>query len=265
MPEGPEIRRVADALDAALVGRKLSEVWFSFPELEARCGQIIGAKVRRIETRGKALLTHFSSGLTLYSHNQLYGRWVISDAGAEKISTRSPRVRLANPKAVAVLYSASDIELWPTERIEEHPFLQRIGPDVLDAHLTPDAVAARLLEPAFRGRRLGALLLDQHFLAGLGNYLRAEILWTAELPPERTPSELTAQQLGALANACLEIARRSYRTRGRETALGDTPEEFQFQVFRREGEARSRCGATIERSMSASRPLYFCPRCQASG
>ena len=73
MPEGPEIRRAADNLEAAVKGKPLTEVWFAFEQLKPYQSQLIGQRVTQLETRGKALLTHFSNGLTLYSHNQLYG------------------------------------------------------------------------------------------------------------------------------------------------------------------------------------------------
>ena len=65
-----------------------------------------------------------------------------------------------------LLYSASDIEMLTPEQLATHPFLQRVGPDVLDLRLTPDEVKARLLSPRFRNRQFSGLLLDQAFLAG---------------------------------------------------------------------------------------------------
>ena len=62
MPEGPEIRRAADSLEAAIKGEPLTEAWFAFPQLQHYQSQLVGQRVTRIETRGKALLTHFSSG-----------------------------------------------------------------------------------------------------------------------------------------------------------------------------------------------------------
>ncbi len=84
MPEGPEIRRAADKLEAAVAGKPLTHVWFAFPELKPFEAQLTGARVERFETRGKALLTHFSCGLTLYSHNQLYGVWRVVKAGKRR-------------------------------------------------------------------------------------------------------------------------------------------------------------------------------------
>lgn len=262
MPEGPEIRRAADALNRALAGRPLREAWFAFARLQAYRPRLLGASVTRIEPRGKALLTHFSSGLTLYSHNQLYGRWVIAGVGENPSSSRTPRVRLENGAATAVLYSASEIEIWPSAEVESHPFLQRIGPDVLDEGLAPESVIERLLQPAFARRKLGALLLDQSFLAGLGNYLRAEILWAARLGPDRRPADLPGEALAALGRAIVEVPRLSYATRGDG---GKTPHEaaFRFHVFKLEGAACPRCRTPIRKIADASRPLYLCPACQS--
>ncbi len=263
MPEGPEIRRAADALNRAVAGRPLTEAWFAFPHLQAFRPRLLGAEVMRIEPRGKALLTHFSSGLTLYSHNQLYGRWRVGRPGENPLPTRTPRVRLETAETAAVLYSASDIDLRPSDEIESHPFLQRIGPDVLDERLTPEIVVARLREARFARRRLGALLLDQAFLAGLGNYLRAEILWQARLNPDLRPVDLSPEALAVLGEAMLDVPRRSYTTREAAGSGAYHEAVFRFHVFQQDGKPCSRCGTTVQKAPCASRPLYFCPVCQA--
>jgi len=81
MPEGPEIRRAADSLEAAVKGKPLTNVWFAFPQLQPFATGLMGCTIVRIETRGKALLTHFSNGMTMYSHNQLYGVWRLAGDG----------------------------------------------------------------------------------------------------------------------------------------------------------------------------------------
>ncbi len=113
-----------------------------------------------IETRGKALLTHFSHNLTLYSHNQLYGVWRVVEADEQPQTTRVLRVRLQTADKAILLYSASDIEMLTPEQLLTHPFLQRVGPDVLDMRLTASDVKARLLSPTFRNRQFSGLLLD---------------------------------------------------------------------------------------------------------
>lgn len=269
MPEGPEIRRAADRLADAVVGAPLRSAWFAFPALKPYEAGLIGRRIEAIVPHGKALLTHFDHGWTLYSHNQLYGVWKIAAAGERPDSGRSLRVALETDARAILLYSASDVAMWRSDEIHAHPFLARLGPDVLDPALKAATVVARLRDPRFRGRALGALLLDQGFLAGMGNYLRSEVLFAAKLRPERRPQDLDAAQLRALARELLAIPRRSYATRGIEPAQGmredyltDTPEGFRFLVFDREGLPCPVCGGTIERREVGTRRLYLCRRCQ---
>ncbi|MBK4714484.1 MULTISPECIES: endonuclease VIII [Tenebrionibacter/Tenebrionicola group] len=262
MPEGPEIRRAADRLEEAVLGKPLTQVWFAFPGLKTYEPLLTGECIDRIETRGKALLTHFSSGQTLYSHNQLYGVWRVARAGEQPESKRSLRVRLETADKAILLYSASDIVMLDEAGLASHPFLQRVGPDVLDMTLTAEQVKARLLSPRFCRRQFAGLLLDQAFLAGLGNYLRVEILWQAQLAPRHRAVDLTTQQLDALARACLDIARLSYQTRGKVDENRHHGALFRFHVFHRDGERCERCGGVIEKMTLASRPFYWCARCQ---
>lgn len=130
MPEGPEIRRAADKLEAAIKGEPLTNVWFAFPQLQPYQTQLTGQRVTHIATRGKALLTHFSGGLTLYSHNQLYGVWRVVDAGVEPQSNRVLRVRLQTASKAILLYSASDIDILTAEHVLAARRTGRAGHDV---------------------------------------------------------------------------------------------------------------------------------------
>mgnify|MGYP000544114805 CR=1 FL=1 len=262
MPEGPEIRRAADSLEAAIKGKPLTDVWFAFPQLKPFESQLVGQTVTHIETRGKALLTHFSHNLTLYSHNQLYGVWRVVEAGEQPVSNRVLRVRLQTAEKAILLYSASDIEMLTPEQLLTHPFLQRVGPDVLDMRLTASDVKARLLSPTFRNRQFTGLFLDQAFLAGLGNYLRVEILWQVGLTGNHKAKDLNAPQLDALAHALLDIPRLSYATRGQVDENKHHGALFRFKVFHRDGEPCERCGGIIGKTTLSSRPFYWCPGCQ---
>lgn len=262
MPEGPEIRRAADSLEAAIKGKPLTHVWFAFPQLKPFEAQLVGQTVTHIETRGKALLTHLSHNLTLYSHNQLYGVWRVVEADEQPQTTRVLRVRLQTADKAILLYSASDIEMLTPEQLLTHPFLQRVGPDVLDMRLTVSDVKARLLSPTFRNRQFSGLFLDQAFLAGLGNYLRVEILWEVGLAPQHKASQLSDEQLEALSHALLDIPRLSYNTRGIVDENKHHGALFRFKVFHRAGKKCERCGGIIDRIMLSSRPFYWCPHCQ---
>jgi len=262
MPEGPEIRRAADALAAAVVGQPLLHAWFAFAELKSYESKLRGRKIEAITPHGKALLIRFDNGLTLYSHNQLYGVWRVARSGERPATQRVLRVVLETAGHAILLYSASDISIWPSKRVHEHPFLQRIGLDVLDPSLTEADIDRQLSDSRFARRQLGALLLDQAFLAGLGNYLRVEILWQAALLPTRRTTDLNAAERQALIHALLDLPTRSYRTRGLRGAghLQDTP--FKFRAYQREGKPCPRCKTLLQKRVVASRPFYFCPGCQ---
>lgn len=269
MPEGPEIRRAADRLAAAVLNEPLQRVQFAFPQLKPFERRLSRHRITSITPRGKALLTAFDNGWTLYTHNQLYGVWKIAPAGRWPDTTRSLRVALETARSAILLYSASDIELWRSDEIGNHPFLQGLGPDVLDPSLTNAQVAQRLQSPTFRNRALGGLLLDQGFLAGLGNYLRAEVLFATKLHPRLRPCDLDEVQTRQLAEALLAVPRLSYRPRGVEPRPGmrkdyqsHEGETFRFHVFKREGEPCERCGTAIARIASNSRPLFLCLHCQ---
>jgi len=271
MPEGPEIRREADALAAVLVGVPLREVTLALPRLAPQAGALAASRVTAVDTRGKAMLIRFANGLTLYSHNQLYGRWFVRRRDDWPDTRRSLRVALHTDTHSALLYSASEIAVLTPAALAEHPFLGRLGPDVLAADSTAAMLTERLDAPAFRGRGLASLYLDQGFMAGIGNYLRSEILFAAGLAPSCRPRDLTVQQRRKLARATFTISQRAYEERGvtnpaalvkRLRTAGAPRRDWRFAVFGRDGLPCHACGARIERLTLAGRRLYLCPQCQ---
>lgn len=273
MPEGPEVRREADRIQAAIVNQPLLRVEFGLPRLVRWRSAIEGSRVVAVQTRGKALLTHFDNGYSMYSHNQLYGKWVVAGVGKLPETGRSLRVGLHTASHSAVLYSASEIELMDTQELVQHPFLRKLGPDVLDADLTWREISARLRDPVFSRRSLASLYLDQGFLAGIGNYMRSEILHDAALHPGLRPKDLSRTQIGALARATLLISQRAYMQAGVTNKparvrslkrLGYKRRDYRFSVFEREGLSCYRCGEAVRRSEVSSRRIYFCPQCQVA-
>lgn len=271
MPEGPEIRLAADKVARVLVDNRIETVGFGLPKLKRFEEQLSGNIVTAVETRGKAMLTRFDNDLTIYSHNQLYGRWYTVRRPRMPRTNRQLRIELCTQTHKALLYSASDIEVLDDDQLLAHPFLSRVGPDILDRTLTWQAIVERACDPAFRKRSLGSLYLDQRFLAGNGNYLRSEILWAAQLNPKRKPAELAATELKTLADETLKIARRSYRTRGvtvtpqlagKLKADGLSYGKYRFYVFGREGLHCHRCDSLIKRQTMGSRNLFVCETCQ---
>ncbi len=274
MPEGPEIRRAADKIENVLKGQLIEEIAFGLPKLKRYAAQLRGNRVSSVETRGKALLTHFDNGLTIYSHNQLYGVWRLCKRGKLPKTKRQLRLALHTATDSALLYSASDISVWRQEELHQHPFLARIGPDILSSTLTWQDLASRLQSSQFSGRSLAALYLDQQFLAGIGNYLRSEILFAAAVDPAARPKDLTRAQINTLARQTLGVSRRSYRSGG--VTLTDKQyrwlrdqdlsyEEARFMVFGRRDLPCHVCGTKIKRTQAGARRLYSCANCQAIG
>jgi endonuclease-8 len=271
MPEGPEIRRAADQIADVLDGNTVEKVRFGIPRLRRHAKVLRGKRVCGIETRGKALLTHFEHGYSIYSHNQLYGVWQVIAGHKLPQTTRSLRLLLQTKEHSAILYSASDISVWPTVELEQHPFLSRIGPDIMSRDLVWRDIVRQLQDKPFVGRELCALYLDQAFLAGNGNYLRSEVLFDAGIHPRRKPRDLSRGELGRLARSTLSISRRSYETGGitlsprLATSLknsGLRRERRRFFVFGRTDQPCYRCGTDIQRIDANTRRLYLCPGCQ---
>ena len=271
MPEGPEIRRAADKIEAVLKDRTAEKIEFGLRPLKKYARALKGSRVLALETRGKALLTHFDSGLTIYSHNQLYGVWRVVKRDKLPNTNRQLRLAIHTEQHSALLYSASDISVWQTQDIEAHPFLQRIGPDILNPDLSWRDVAERLNSKAFAGRALNSVYLDQAFLAGLGNYLRSEILFVAGINPACKARELSRGQIGKLARTTLEISQRSYALAGvtlperQYKALkkqGASYGKARFFVFGRASQPCRICKTRIQRYTSNSRRIYTCATCQ---
>jgi endonuclease VIII len=273
MPEGPEIKRAADQLSGALTGKPTILVEFAFPHLTNAAKQLAGHIITRVTPRGKALLTTFANGQTIYSHNQLYGEWqlYVRKQPQRIHATKQIRLVIHTLDHAAVLYSASDISVWQTAQIASHPYIAKLGVELLDDATTIEDVIKQINAPKFRQKSLASLLLDQAFLAGLGNYLRSEILFVAGLPISTQISNLSHTQRETLANAAFTLTRQSYETGGitNDLALatqlknsGWSYGRYRHWVFDRDGEACHRCQTTIARVDVGGRGVYFCPSCQ---
>lgn len=271
MPEGPEIRRAADKLHRAIAGHIATDVFFAFDHLKPYEEKLIGRTVTAVKPYGKAMVTSFDNGLGVYSHNQLYGIWVVCKPNTIPASRRQLRFAVHTPSRWALLYSASDIEVLPEEAVPTHPYIAKLGPDTLDTALTPAAVAERTLSAPFRRRQFATLLLDQGFLGGIGNYLRTEILYVAGIHPSQRPVDCTAEQIAAFADAALALPQQSYRHSGitNDLALathlkqtGYRRRDYRHWAFGRQGKPCHRCGDTIAKIMIGGRRCYVCPQCQ---
>ena len=271
MPEGPEVRREADAISRVLEGQRIAEVYFGPEKLKRFERKLKDKTVVMVTTRGKALLIFFDNGHVLYSHNQLYGRWFVVPKGKVPNTRRSLRVVLTGNSHSALLYSATDIAMLNRETLSGHPYLRKLGPDVLSDSVSWREVAERLRSRSFCGRGISGLYLDQSFLAGLGNYLRSEILFAAGINPAAKPQELESVKINELARRTLMLSVRAYKSGGVTNHLdtvrvmkkaGYPKSKYRFAVFGRDKHDCYRCGDKIRRITANGRRLYMCPSCQ---
>ena len=271
MPEGPEVRREADAIGRVLTGKKLAESFFEPAHLMPFARRLVGQQVVEVTTRGKALLIFFQNGRVLYSHNQLYGRWVVVPKGKAPDTKRTLRVALTTDTHSALLYSATDIALMDEKDLKTHPYLKKLGSDVLSDILSWRQIAERLGDKRFSGRSLSGLYLDQSFLAGLGNYLRSEILFAAGIDPASKPKDLERARVNELARRTLMLSVRAYKSGGVTNhpdtvralrKAGYPRSKYRFAVFGRDKSDCYRCGEKVRRVTANGRRLYLCPSCQ---
>ena len=272
MPEGPEIRRARDELAKVLEQGKVTKLFFAFDTLKPYQSKLKNKRITKVSAKGKAMLIHFSNGYTIYSHNQLYGKWVISQDGQTPDVKRQLRLSIHMPEGAAFLYSASDITVLKEHELANHPYLCKLGLELLSENTTQKMVAQRLMSFRKSRRSLMTLLQDQTVLAGIGNYLCCEILHISGLHPETRSCDLNEHQLQQLAQNSLQLTQQSYETAGITNTLsranklakqGIEFEDYRFNVYRREGLTCYQCGDDIVKDKFSGRMGYCCLGCQS--
>lgn len=271
MPEGPEIRRAADQVEKALTNSAIMEVSFAFEHLKGYESILEGAEVVRVDTKGKAMLIRFNNDYTIYSHNQLYGKWYIRNVYNYPQTNRQLRLAIHNEKKSALLYSASDIEVLRNDEVALHPFVSKVGPDILSEDVTVEQLKERFISKRFYRKKWSSLLLDQSFIAGIGNYLRSEILFVSGIHPDLRPVDCNDETLEKAAISTISLVKRAYEHNGITNDIelakklkeqGETRRHYRHWVFNREGQPCRIDGTEIQKISASSRRLYFCPTCQ---
>lgn len=295
MPEGPEVRKYADALDTVLTGRVLTaleartrdaRLWLTDNE-----PRLLGRRVERVVSHGKHLLGYVEDGFFFHSHLMMWGRWQTFASGALPEKDRRERARIVVKGGAAILLSAPIFNVGEGDPYENIEHLASLGPDVLPYGGVFDAAEfrRRLLLPEHLHREIGAALLNQRVVAGLGNYLRAEVLFSCKLDPWRSVGDLTSRNLKCLIETVPRLARLSYETgatanpEDRKRMTVDSSLVYQpgreygtrHLVFRRTNLPCLRCGETIrqlrqktydpdniEEDGERTRIVYFCAKCQ---
>jgi formamidopyrimidine-DNA glycosylase len=251
MPELPEVETAVRMLRAAAEGRTIVRARVMHRSLRARISarrarSLAGARVARVERRGKHQLLHLDDGRVVHAHFRMAGDWQVDRAaGPEPRFARAlvelddgVRVWLVDPRALSTLdvrEGAAGLKL-------------DLGPEATDPALRASDLARAL------ARRRGAIkpaLLDQRVVAGIGNIYAAEALWRARIDPRAPAASLGSGELARLLSAIRHVMRRALAGSAR------------FAVYGREGRPCRRCGTAVARIVQAGRSTYFCPRCQS--
>jgi formamidopyrimidine-DNA glycosylase len=272
MPELPEVETVVRELRHALVGAEIVGVDISWQRSIAMPGPadfIRGVSRRRIDgvdRRGKWITIQLHGGQTLAIHLRMTGRLLMCENPSA--DRRHLRVRFLLNDGRSLCFD--DMRKFGRLALVDSvgDVAGALGPEPLDESFTPAAFRVRL---AGRRGRIKPLLLDQRFLAGLGNIYADEALWRARIHPLRTADEIGTSEsyrLWAAIRTVLEHAIESGGTTLSDGGFVDSagePGEFaqRLAVYGRAGASCVRCGATIERIVVAQRGTHICPTCQS--
>ncbi|HEX8551527.1 MAG TPA: DNA-formamidopyrimidine glycosylase family protein [Abditibacteriaceae bacterium] len=223
MPEGPEVRRYAAMLAEVLDNQEIVEVAARTKEarrwLEARPEIFAGRRVQSVRARGKHLVIRVDE-FFFHSHLMMWGRWQVLERptefdidGAWKPDRRE-RARILTKSHAAVLFSAPIFEVGEGEPFQVVENLHSLGPDTLPYPDEPPFDAKewkrRMKLPVNITREIGAVLLDQRICCGIGNYLRAEILFKCQIDPWKRVEELKPKEWKCLAQQIPEICAYAY-------------------------------------------------------
>jgi formamidopyrimidine-DNA glycosylase len=277
VPELPEVETIRRDIDKEFVNKKIRRVDVSGARSVRRHGtandfisKVEGRKVVATRRRGKYLLLKLDSGNVLVAHLGMSGQLLRANP-KEPLAKHThvvltfvgaPQLRFVDPRTFGELFVTAP------ERLEEEvPELAHLGFDPLDDQMAWTRFGEML---ASRHAKLKPLLMDQRFVAGIGNMYADEILFGAGLRHDRSSDDLTPQEIRRLYRAMIETLQEAIKHRGSSLAdeqyrdLFGEAGEFQHlhNVYDREGAACPRCRSVIVRIKSNGRSSFFCPHCQ---
>jgi formamidopyrimidine-DNA glycosylase len=256
MPELPEVEAAMELLRRRAKGRTIAKLRLLHPSLRRRVRpamlrSLAGARVARVERRGKHQLLHLDDGRILHVHFRMNGDWEHGKANAELPRFTRAVIDFADGTWLALVDSRA------LGTLDIHPagveLALSLGPDAADTGWTAEALGSAL---AKRRGPIKPALLDQKLVAGLGNIYAAEALWRARISPLMRANALSPKQVKALRSAIAAVIRRATGSRYTDD---DT---VKLDVYDREGLPCRRCNTPIERVMQTGRSTYFCPKCQ---
>lgn len=271
MPELPEVEtQHRDLIEAGVVGLSITGVavhWHRSLVLNStRMADLNGLIIEDIKRRGKYLHFCLSGNLNLLIHLRMSGSLRLRNSYGSQDSHDRVIVHLSGGLDLVFHDPRKFGRITVTDNPEA--ILGKLGPEPLDAHFDAAAFYAMLAQ---RRRKIKALLLDQHFVSGLGNIYVDETLFAAGVHPERVSNTITEEEAARLLDSARIILSSAIEQRG--TSLGDGESNFEsngyrgrnigaLKVFQRSGQPCLQCGRQISKTVVAQRATHFCAACQ---
>lgn len=264
MPEGHSIRIYADKQLALLKNQKLvvSSPQGRFDEAAAVSGQTL----RDVEGVGKHMFYHFAKAkreTLVHVHLGRLGRFRYHDGEPPEPSSGC-RMRLRGPKHTVDLSGPTDCRVVSQDIRKS--ILARLGPDPLRKDADPQKAWQRI---HYSKKAIGALLLDQSIIAGLGNIFRAEILFLERLAPTVRGCDLTRKQFNGIWRQSVRLLADGVKygwiitTSAKDIGkpLSKAKNADRFYVYHQKN--CRQCGSAIDIMTLASRTIYYCPKHQS--
>lgn len=259
MPELPEVEVLRRELEPVLSGKGIREVRLADPLLVLPKTKVEGKTIHSLERLGKYLIFAFCEGGILAIHLGMTGQLRVEEED----------LPVQHKRASFVLTSGACLLFIDPRKFGKITFLDERR--MLEEKLGVDPFSQEFTFPKFLSllegkRRLKDFLLDQRYIAGIGNIYASEILFRARLHPERPLLSLSSEEKARLFAAIREVLEAAIAAKG--TTIRDfrrpSGEEGGFQEFLAVYGKRMcpGCGAPLVRKVIASRSTYFCPRCQ---
>jgi formamidopyrimidine-DNA glycosylase len=273
MPELPEVETVVRSLRPGLVARMITAVEVYLPKMIKFCAveelkrQVVGRKIIGITRRGKYFIIKLTGGWLLVGHLRMTGRLTIANSGEpfDKyihvvfMLDNHTELRFADMRQFGCLY------MIHSEEVEKIKGLAALGPEPLAEELTLEIFKAEISNKKVKMKQL---LLNQQFVAGIGNIYADEILFAAGVNPNRTAASLTQEEINRIYQSMREVLALGIKYRG--TSIKDYVDgsgikgEFQhrLKVYGRTNQACLTCGTILVREKIGGRSTHYCPKCQ---
>ncbi|MCU1380534.1 MAG: Formamidopyrimidine-DNA glycosylase [Acidimicrobiales bacterium] len=276
MPELPEVETVRRDLEKEVLGRRVKSVEVTGNRSIRRhttkkqfISRIEGQKIDAVQRRGKNLLLSLGDDW-LVVHLGMSGQLLKAAPRDEVVKhthvtisfTQGGQIRFVDPRTFGELYVVAKDKV-----AEEAPELSELGFDPIEDVISWNDFGNRLIA---RRVKLKTLLMDQRFVAGIGNIYSDEILWAAGLRYDRGSETVSTQEVRRLYRTMGEVLQEAIKLRGSSLAdeqyrdLYGNVGTFQTEhkVYAREGLPCRRCRHIIERVKWQGRSAFYCPGCQ---